>query len=305
MGVSSSKEVFGSNKYILKTLKVIAISKHLTEVFADNTSNGMLSYQSILQNELLARRRKNPSYSVRSFARDLDLSSSFLTQILNQKRKLSDEKAVLIAEKLKLKPSQRKIFVNLVRLDLTRDERSRKILEVDIKDLLKKHPNFTLLSQDTFNIVADWYYFALLELTSLKSFKSDPEWIAKKLNVPLPNIREAIERLKRVGLIAEIDGRLRKIEKDYLFENQKIPSSAIRKHHHQTLSLASTAIEKQSLGEREFFTVSFPLDPKSIGRAKERIREFSEKLMSEMQETEPKAIYKLAVQFFRLDKESV
>lgn len=259
----------------------------------------MLSYQSILRNELSNRKRKNNAYSLRSFARDLQISQSFLTQVLSQKRKLSDDKAILISEKLKLRPTQKKIFVNLVRLELARDLKSKKILQEEISVLLKKHPQFTLLSEDTFNIVADWYYFAILELTMVKGFKSNAEWISKKLDVPAKEILLAIERLKRVGLLVEIGGEFKKVEKDYLFE--KIPSIAIKKHHIQTLELARKAIMQQPLEKREFFTISFPLDPQKLFQAKQLIREFSEKFMAEMQESEPKSVYKLAIQFFRLD----
>jgi hypothetical protein len=84
-----------------------------------------------------------------------------------------------------------------------------------------------------------------------------------------------------------------------------IPSAAIRRHHYDTLELARHALEEQGLDQREFFTISFPTDPKKIVEAKQKIREFSESLMAEMQLHEPKAVYKLAVQFFRLDREGV
>lgn len=264
----------------------------------------MISYQSILKNEFLGRKRKNPAYSIRSFARDLDISQPFLTQILSRKRKLSDEMAVRLSTKLKINSAQKKLFVTLVRHDLAQDPRSQEILKDEITGLLKKHPKFTLLSEDTFNIVADWYYFAILELTTLKAFRSDPQWISKKLNVPVNSIKTAIDRLVRVGLLdQDKKGILRKVEKDYLFEN--VPSAAIRKHHHQTLDLAHAALDKQALQNREFFSISLPMNPKNILKAKQAIREFSERLMVEMQEAEPQAVYKLAVQFFRLDQESV
>lgn len=259
----------------------------------------MLSYQSILRNEFSNRKRKNNAYSLRSFARDLQISQSFLTQVLGQKRKLSDDKAILISDKLNLKPTQKKIFVNLVRLELSRNQKSKKILQEEISSLLKKHPQFTLLSEDTFTIVADWYYFAILELTEVKGFKSNNVWIAKKLNLSVNEVQIAIERLKRVGMLIETNGQFKKVEKDYLFEN--VSSVAIKKHHIQTLDLARKALLQQPLDKREFFTISFPLDPQKLLRAKQLIREFSEKFMMEMQESEPKSVYKLAIQFFRLD----
>ena len=124
------------------------------------------------------------------------------------------------------------------------------------------------------------------------------------MNISITEVITAIDRLKRVGLLVEnTDRTLKKVEKDYLFEN--VPSAAIRKHHHQTLDLAHTALDNPSLQEREFFTISMPMNSKNMNKAKQAIREFSEKLMTEMQEDEPESVYKLAVQFFRLDKESI
>jgi uncharacterized protein (TIGR02147 family) len=261
----------------------------------------VITYPSMLKNELQSRQRKNGSYSVSSFARDIGISQPFLTQILSRKRKLGSEKAVLLAERLKLKPTRKKLFLNLVRLELTRDPRSRAILQAEIDNQLRNSPKFSVLSEDTFNVVADWYYFAILELTALKAFKNDPTWISKRINVPVSEVEAAIHRLKRVGLLEEVDGLLRKVEKDYLFEN--VPSQAIRKHHQQSLNLASSALKNQPMDEREFFTISMPMNPELMGRAKSAIREFSEALMAEMQAAEPKSVYKLCVQFFRLDRE--
>jgi len=261
----------------------------------------VITYQSLLKNELLQRQRKNPSYSLRSFARDLKVSQSFLSQVLSFKRKLGDEKAIIIADKLKFKSVQKRLFLSLIRRDLSKSSQSQEILNSEIVDLLKKSPKFAVLSEDTFNIVADWHYFAILELTAIKNFKSNVEWVARRLNIPVSVAQTAVERLLRVGLLESHNGCWRKVERDYIFEN--VPSHAIRRHHRQTLDLAHLALQQQRLSEREFFTISMPMDPKYVAKAKEAISEFSKKLMSEMQESEPKSVYKLAIQFFRLDKE--
>lgn len=259
----------------------------------------MVQYQNMLFDELLKRQIKNPSYSIRSFARDLSLSQSFLTQVLNKKKNLSFDKAVIVSEKLKLKGNTKKIFLNLIRLQHAKGVESRKSLRNDIDALLRKNVSFKQLSEDVFNVVADCHYFAILELSSIENFKSDPTWIAKKLKLPVLEIKNAISKLKELKLLEEVDGKLQKFEKDYLFEN--VSSEAIRKHHHGTLELAHKALEEQPMNEREFFTVCFPMDPSEINEVKDKIRAFSETLMAEMQETKPKAVYKLAVQFFRMD----
>ena len=54
-----------------------------------------------LQGALEARQRKNPSYSLRAFAKDLEMDSSNLSAILAKKRGLPSRRASGIAKKLK------------------------------------------------------------------------------------------------------------------------------------------------------------------------------------------------------------
>jgi uncharacterized protein (TIGR02147 family) len=263
----------------------------------------MLSYQNILNDEYLLRHSKNPAYSMRSFARDLGLSQSFLSQVINKKRKLSDEAGLIISEKLKLKGIKRNLFVNLVRYDKISDQEGKRILADEIEKLINRQANFKPLAEDVFNAVSDWHYFAILELTVLRGFKGDLLWISKKLKIPLIEVKIAVECLLRLGLLAKVGGTLVKTEKNYIFEN--VPSKAIKKHHRDTLALAHKALEEQNMDQREFFTVILPMDPVKMKEVKRKIREFSDEMTTELQNSEPKSIYKLAIQFFRLDREGV
>lgn len=231
------------------------------------------------------------------------MSQSFLSQVLNHRRNLSEEKALLVAEKLKMRGVQKKIFISLVRISHVQEPQAKQLLQLEVDELLKDAPDFKALPEDLFAIVSGWHHFAIAELTQIDGFKNDIQWIAKKLSLPSSEVKLAIETLKKVGLLTEENGKLIKKEKDYIFAN--VPSAAGRKHHHESLDLAHEALEKQQMTDREFFTVSFAMDPKQIADAKRRIREFSESLMAEMQETQPKSVYKLSVQFFRLDQETV
>ena len=263
----------------------------------------MLSYQNILRAEFVQRNSKNPRYSMRGFARDLELSQSFLSQVMSQKRKLSDEKAVVIASKLKLKGIQKRLFINLVRLELSTDPKTRHLLSEEINQITANNPKFKILSHEAFKIIADWYYFAIVELSTLRGFKNEPQWIARKLGISAHQAEIAVERLVRSSLLAEKNGHLCKTDNNYIFEN--ISSRAIREHHHQTLDLAHKAIENQDMKAREFYTATLTIDPQKLEKAKTRIQEFTTQFMNEFQQTSPKAVYKLAIQFFRLDKETL
>jgi uncharacterized protein (TIGR02147 family) len=238
-----------------------------------------------------------------AFARDLDLSQPFLLQILTGKRKLSDEKALRVSLKLRWTQNQKNIFVHLVRFENTKDALVKQILSNEIIKLEKKQPKSHQLTEDIFTFIADWYYYAILELTTIKGFKSDIHWISKKLNVPEVDIKVAIERLKRLGMLEDICGKLSKTKEDYSFKD--IPSKALKRHHQQSLQLASKAIDQQNLEEREFSSITLAMDPQQIKMAKTKIQEFYNELMKEMEQTDKRAVYKMSIQLFRLDRKDL
>lgn len=59
-----------------------------------------LDYRLILKNSLFNRNMNNPSYSLRAFARDVDSSPSFLSDVMKGKKDFSIEKAQSIFSKL-------------------------------------------------------------------------------------------------------------------------------------------------------------------------------------------------------------
>ena len=63
-----------------------------------------------LQNEFIDRCKKNPRYSLRAFARSLEIDSSSLSRLLNGKRMVSKTMHLVLGEKLGLAPHIIKYF---------------------------------------------------------------------------------------------------------------------------------------------------------------------------------------------------
>ena len=66
----------------------------------------MENYRDLIKDEYTKRKQRNESYSLRAFAQALGLSIAGLSQILSGKKELSQDRAVIIAKKLKLSPEQ-------------------------------------------------------------------------------------------------------------------------------------------------------------------------------------------------------
>lgn len=96
-----------------------------------------LDYRQYLLRELDSRTNKNPQYSLRSFARDLDLSPSRLSEILNHKQGISFAAAKKLMEKINLGSEEKDLFCALVEMEHARALRTRRSAEKKVKGLVK------------------------------------------------------------------------------------------------------------------------------------------------------------------------
>lgn len=256
-------------------------------------------YKTILKEELAARCRQNPRYSLRAFARDLKLAPSRLSEILAGKQGLSREAAVKVAQALGYGAGETERFCDLVESLHARSRRDRETARIR----LKKHvvPTETYLLQvDAFKAISDWYHFAILELTYVDGFKSDAKWIARTLGISEFEVQLALERLVRLELLTWKGAKLH-LNHSVVFVPDDVPSSSKTSFHSQILLKAKEALHLQSVDEREFGSEIIAIDKSQLAEAKKAIRDFKHKFCNAMGEAASKdALYCLAVQFFEL-----
>lgn len=256
--------------------------------FADSIS--MLlnthSYRSFLTEELSRRIKANPRYSQRAFARDLGLSPGELSEILSEKRMLSHKAARKIAQSLNLNPAE----TNHLHL----------LVESRVANTPSHLPPREM-SLDMFHLISDWYCMAILNLADVEGFSWAPKWISEKLGISSTEARVAIDRLKRVGLVQEVKGRLQ-MNKEHLFTPNGIPSEAIRNYHRQILQLAGQALDLQAPQDREISGIGLALDERHIPAIKKEISEFLDHVVSKYSRGKKTVVYQLEAAFFRLGK---
>ncbi len=257
-----------------------------------------LDYRRMLQRELEQRRSKNPSYSLRAFAASLDLSAPFLSQIVSGQKRLSQDRAFLVLQKIKWSYRQKQLFLSLVKLEGSKDANIQKLSLRHAKAL--SEIDFIDLKEDQFKLVAEWYYFAIAELTAVKGFREEAQWIARRLNISPTLVEEALQKLLRLGIVTRDRGRLRKSES---YGINDVPSLAIQTFHRHHLRRASLALDSQKFNDREFTGQTLSFERQKFSEVKEYIREFHQKMnqySTDLQD--PDSVFHLAIQFYRLDE---
>ncbi len=257
-------------------------------------------YRMILKEELDNRCSQNPSYSLRAFARDLTLSPSRLSEILNNKQGLSRKAADRICDHLNMNSDEKNYFLDLVTVAHARSPKDRGIAEIRLLKQKQENDAFYQLKVDTFKIISDWYHLGILELLRIDGFQCDARWIAKRLRITPIQAELAIERLIRVKLLEKIDGKLTATTNTGLIQSE-VPSESIRKFHRQILAKAQDALSVQRIEEREFCSQIVSINRNFIPAAKAAIGKFQQRFRSDSDETDDhNELYCLSIQFFSL-----
>ena len=251
----------------------------------------------VLEQRLHARRR----YSLRAFARDLGMNPARLSCVLNDKKGLSAEAALSIGQKLDLSSDECDHFCSLIQYQHGRTPAVRHLAEQRIKRQQAGH-DFFELSRDHFNIIADWYHFAILELIQTAEFTHDPQWIARRLGISQHEAAQAVERLQRLGYVTKTERGLERC-RFQVKTTADVPSEAIRKHHKQVLTKAADALDSQPVDVRDVSTIMMAVDEKRLPDAKKMIERFRRELSAFLEGgTSKDEVYSLSIQLFRVSE---
>jgi uncharacterized protein (TIGR02147 family) len=247
------------------------------------------------------RSQANPHYSLRSFARDLDVAVSWLSDFLSGKKGLALPTAERFITTLGLSPSEAKLFLLSTKAYHSRSAKDR---EEALKELkaLKKSDSYKMRPND-FVLTGTWYHQAILELTELEEFSHHEFEIAERLRLPLATIRRALQELQNAGMLEIKNGKMKALFPE-TESSADLPSAAIRKYHEQILQKSLKALHEQPLDQREYNSVTFAFDAGRVVEAKKALRKFHKQFTDEFYSNSKNkdSVYQLSLQFFRIDQ---
>lgn len=249
------------------------------------------STQLWLANILEENSKQHSPFSLRAFARKVEVSPAVLSRVLAGKRKLTFNLAVRIADALSLGPSEREQLYSFY-LTYSSDEKS---LEV------KKEKEESI---DCFNALKDWYHYGITQLLFIETFNEDPKWIAKMLSITELEAKLGLDRLIRLNILArDSDGKIYRT-KFHLSASTDIASAGLKHFQKQILEKSINSLEIDDLSERDITSITIAVNEDQIQEVKKEIKIFRKK-MSELLTTGKKTrVYNLGVHLYPLSKSS-
>ena len=212
---------------------------------------------------------------------------------------MSPARALEAANRLGYNSAECSYFADLVLSQSARSEEKRKQAENRLV-LHREKAGYDSVSLDQFKTISDWYHFAILESLKTKFCKGSVASLAAHLDISKDLVKEAINRLCRLGFLRKIRGKL-KLSKPKIEINPNVPSISVQHFHRQMLEKATDSLYMQSIGEREFANAIVAIDSSRIGEAKAKLRQFTDDFLAEFA-VQKKAddVYGFGLHFFRL-----
>lgn len=241
-----------------------------------------------LEAEYLARRQRNPSYSLRSFARTLDLPSGRVSQLLSRKRNFTPSLGKKIALRLNYDPLKTHQLIASISQARTLPTASE--------------DTYSTLDMDQFQSIADPIHFALLSLVETDDFQSTPKFIAARLGISAVEARAAIERLVRVGLLKNNEGKITLANSPGLTTTHDIQSSALQHAHAKTLEHAAASLEAVAVELRDITSITMAIDPDRLPEAKKKLRSLRRELCAHLEGGKKSEVYRLNIQLVPVTK---
>lgn len=238
--------------------------------------------------DLEQRRQVNPRYSLRGYARHLNVSAATLSLILrgNQKWQLSKDRAAEILERTSAPTCEKARILSLMGKVPSRE---RKSLDVSERELL-----------------TDWVYLAVLAAHDLPPLLRTPEKIGEKMGIGTERVREVIDQLLRKGLLRLSQEGVYERNPEHLQAGDGPPSDVVREHHKSNLKLSCRAVDEIPAEQRDFTSMTFVGSSKDMELLRKEIRDFHERLISLMNRSQDNTeVYRLTIGLFpiRFEKE--
>jgi uncharacterized protein (TIGR02147 family) len=238
------------------------------------------------------KKKASPGFSMRSLARRLDVSASFLSRVLSGKKAIPPELLKKLAHALDVEPE-------LLVSPTARTSKKAPEVNTAIDD-------WGMADMRATQVLRNWYNVPIVVLATLENFDGRPESIARRLGLSKTTTEIALRELVSLDLLREVDGLYEKTENKLRITSSK-SISVIRKFHDEMLEKSQQALrnagDENEFQKRLITGITVSANPEKIQEAKGRLAEFLHELANDLIASPGTEVYHLAAQLFPLTKD--
>jgi uncharacterized protein (TIGR02147 family) len=245
------------------------------------------SFRLVLASELARRCTNNPRYSLRAFAKYLDVDHASLSQLLRGKRRFTARSIRKFGVRLGLEPGAIDRWI-------AREESLARAGDDEVVVLQVRE-----LADATASLIADWHHYAILELLRLRDFRPDSRWVARVLGISVDEVNIAVQRLLRLGFLEmQAPDRWVDLSGDTTTSLTGFAESAVERLLEQVRRLMLRAVRALPEGTYEYSATTLAIDTARIPGAIEIISRMRNELLAFLNQGAVRDdVYQLEVSF--------
>ena len=260
----------------------------------------------ILERALKRKQRANSLYSQRAFARDLGVSSAFVTKLLTGQRTLPLSRFKKISRLLEMDITEQDEYLQSVVFHSLKSPELRSLMQERPFVLQSKMSKYSRQDKKKFHVLGEWYNLVVLDLATCSNFNPDPKSIARRLGITVQQAADSLVGLVRLGLLQEKDGVYKKAEKDIFFPATQ-SKELTENFHRQMIKKAYEALAKRSEEDalrRLIAGFTIAANPTHLEKLKKLIYDFASEAGEQLSAGECTEVYQLNIQLFPLTEKS-
>jgi uncharacterized protein (TIGR02147 family) len=247
-----------------------------------------------MKEALSLKQRQNPHYSLRAFARDMDVHPATLSQVFKGNRPLPLKNASRVVARLNLSPKEKTLFLeSLYGSKVTLDQ-----IKVD------RSEERVMLDEAQHKIIAEWEHYAVLTLFDLNDFKVTKENVTNRLHISPLRTEVVLTNLISSGLLQKNKNGVLAKTQSSVRTTEDVLSPALRASHKQTIEMGIQKLDQVAMELRDFSSTTLAVDLEKLPEVKTIIREFRQKMSALLKEGTKTDVYQLAIQFYPLTEKN-
>lgn len=257
---------------------------------------------SILRNAFNRLKLENRRVSLRSVAKRVGISSSYLSKLMTGQKSIPLKLVSTLSIGVHLDTMETECLQMKILEELESNKATNLTgLKVIHKNSLKLEEYINYTKQDNI-LLEKWYYIPLLNLTTLKGFRTDIGWISKRLNLKRDEVVNAIKLLVDQGYLLYNDDQLIVNSKKARFQTTK-STFQIRQYHQIMMKKAISELDKKTsqsdFDNRLINSISFAGNSNKIKQAQLILNQALYEVAELMASSEPDHVFQINLQFFK------
>lgn len=243
-------------------------------------------YRQFLKDFTEFKRRSDPRFNLRDFAKEIGLKSPGLIQMIYKgKRKITTKTREAFAKGFEIQGKEKVYFNTLIDYNHENDPVSKTALFDALLQLRPKTKKYTL-EKRYFRYLTKDYYVTIREMVLLDDFCEDYDWIANRCAPPITatEAKEAVEELLDLKLLSrDKNGRLK--QEQGLIETGANAQALEAYHFHQAvLSKAKASLGFLEQEKRSYQSLTITLPRKQLPEIVEKYMAFRDWIVAKSDE---------------------